>query len=425
MAATELVVILNGSIAGILAQDDQGLTSFRYDENYAGPPLSLSMPLSNRTFRHKAVLPYLFGLLPDDERQRRAIAREYGVRPNNPVALLGHIGLDCPGSVQFCQKGQVDAVLSRAGAYHRLDEASIAQRLRMLREDGDSTWAGKQESWSLGGNQGKFALALCEGSWCECLGSAPTTHIFKNGVAGFKFQALNEYVCMKTAARCGVATAPVSYRLFEDEPALIVERYDRIVTSDGRVMRIHQEDLCQALGVMPAEKYTADGGPTTHDIVRLLSTTDQADYNLRAFTKALFFNYLIGAPDAHAKNYSLLLGIGRDALLSRMYDVASGLAYESLRRHGRLAMSIGGENRWGRVGRDAVARYARLTAAVGTGLTEKSCRAIMVNLAQAIPPRMHAVFDEAQAQGIPHIPELREHLEHHVARNCEETLALL
>lgn len=150
---------------------------------------------------------------------------------------------------------------------------------------------------------------------------------------------------MKSAQRAGIATANVEYRMFEDEPALIVERYDRMKVEDGTIRRLHQEDLCQALGVMPAQKYTADGGPTTRDIQELLINTSHHQLNLYLFTQILFFNAIIGAPDAHAKNYSLLLGNDGAAMMARMYDVASGLAYERMRRRARLAMSVGGENR--------------------------------------------------------------------------------
>lgn len=131
---------------------------------------------------------------------------------------MEHIGLDCPGGVQFYREEDLSAARRRKGSYLPLSDQAIAARLASIRQDGDSSWMGGEESWSLGGNQGKFALGLHDGIWCECQGSARTTHIFKNGVIGFKFQALNEYICMATSKRCGVATSDVEYRLFEDEP---------------------------------------------------------------------------------------------------------------------------------------------------------------------------------------------------------------
>ena len=247
------------------------------------------------------------------------------VRPNNPIELLAHIGRDCPGRVfSFWRQADLEKRTNRTGRYSPLSEHEIAQRLSSIRQDETTSWMGSEESWSLGGNQGKFALGLHDESWCECIGAAATTHIFKNGVVGFKLQALNEYVCMKTAARSGINAAGVEYRFFEDEPALIVSRYDRVLDASGQIARLHQEDFCQALGVMPNRKYTTEGGPTTHDVLRLLCSTRNAHLNLLLFTQMLFYNCLIGAPDAHAKNYSLILGNGRNAVLAPMYDVASG-----------------------------------------------------------------------------------------------------
>ena len=429
MAVIKLNVLICGRAAGVLTQDERGLMSFAYLDEYDGTPLSLSMPVANRTYGQAVVRPYLFGLLPDDERQRRAIAEEYDVRPNNPVALLSHIGLDCPGGVQFCVDQQLEDALARLGHYRQLSEVQIAQKLRAIRDDEDATWMGGEESWSLGGNQGKFALALHDGVWCECLGSAPTTHIFKNGVRGYRLQALDEYVCMRAALACGIPVAQVAYQMFEDEPALVIERYDRAVLAGGAIVRIHQEDVCQALSIMPDQKYTADGGPATADVLGLLASTRRAEANLAAFTRMLFFNYLVGATDAHAKNYSLLLGGKDNALLAPLYDVASGLAYEGLRRKGRLAMAIGGENRFGRVGSGAIRRYVRgrsdrqASSLEVLGLTESWCTDVMAELAQAVPRAVAAVFDEAAAQ--PGADELRGRLEGPIAENCSQTLALL
>ena len=425
MSALVLRVLICGVPAGTLFQDASGRMGFCYDEAYAGIPLSMSMSVSNRTYGQSIVRPYLFGLLPDSEAQRAAIARDFEVRPNNPVTLLSHIGLDCPGGVQFCMPEQTAQAMARSGTYRPLSDHEIAQRLRAIRDDRESSWMGLRESWSLGGNQGKFALALVNNRWCECLGSAPTTHIVKNGVIGFKLEALNEFVCMSTAGRLGIPTAHVSYRQFEDEPALLVERYDRVRTADGRIQRVHQEDLCQALGVMPDKKYASDGGPTTRDVLRLLGTTDHAAANVYSFTRMLFYNYLIGAPDAHAKNYSLLLGAKGAALLAPSYDVASGFAYESVRYHVRSAMTIGGENRFGRVGKGAIRRYAAAAGFDGLGFGSDVCIDLMASLAQSIPPCMGEVFEEAGTQRVKGIDELQDRLLGYVEEHCRTTLAQL
>lgn len=423
MARMELRVLICGKPAGTLWQDEEGVMSFRYDSGYDGAPLSMSIPLSNRVYLQKEIRPFLFGLLPDSDSQRAAIAREYDVRPNNPVAMLSHIGLDCPGGVQFCEPGQEEAALAREGEYRELSEHEIALKLKAIRSDLRASWMGRAESWSLGGNQGKFALALRDGKWCECHGSAPTTHIFKNGVAGFELEALNEFICMKTAELCGVSAARVAYQLFEDEPALIVERFDRLTDEGGVVHRLHQEDLCQALGVMPLQKYTADGGPTTADVLGVLKKTSSNAMNVALFTEMLFFNCLIGAPDAHAKNYSLVINGRGDAMLSRLYDAASGLAYEEMRRHGRMAMPIGGENRYGKIGRGAIERYEAAADFEGLGLQREGCLELMERLANEVPRAMAEAFDlSADISGA---NELRSHLEEAVALNCAGILSRL
>ena len=424
MATRKLTALIHGVPAGTLYQDSAGIIGFRYLPGYDGAPLSLSLPVAAHEYGQADVRPYLLGLLPDNDAVRREAALEFGVSPNNPVAMLTHMGLDCPGAVQFCAPGEEESVRARSGELRPLSDSQIASRLRALRTYASESWLGESEHWSLGGNQGKFALALHNGTWCSCEGSAVTTHIFKNGVIGFKLQALNEFVCMRLAAACGIPTAEVDYRLFEDEPALVVTRYDRAPGPDGMAIRLHQEDFCQALGIPPAQKYTADGGPTTADCVALLAGTSTASLNLTWFTRMLFFNCLIGAPDAHAKNYSLLLGprLG-EALLAPLYDVASGLAYESLRRKGRLAMAIGGENRFGRVGRTAIKTYAAAAHAACMDVTEETCLAIMSRLAEEIPSRLASVFDEHA--DIPGMDKLRSHLERPIIENCEATLRLL
>ena len=429
MRAQALHVLIASVLAGTLHQDERGYVSFVYDDAYQGPPLSLSMPVTNRIYRDAVVRPYLLGLLPDSERQRRAIARQHDVSASNPVALLSCIGLDCPGAVQVCASNLTDHALARTASYRELDEHEIALRLKSIGEEEGLSWMGREERWSLGGNQGKFALALKDGHWCECHGSAPTTHIIKNGISGLKLEALNEFMCLRCAELCGIAAAHVEYLTFEDEPALVVERFDRLAKADGTVARLHQEDLCQALPCPPERKYTADGGPAARDILELLSTTHHAASNLLLFTQQLFFNCLIGAPDAHAKNYSLLLGLGNNALLTPMYDVASGLAYERFRLRGRLAMSIGGENRVGRVGSGAVKRYAGAHEPTLArrleylGVTGEACVDLMADLTQRIPYALEQAF--SQCQNIPGSDELHERLLPAVAANCRGTLALL
>ena len=272
MTAGALDVLIAGKLAGTLSQDGAGSLSFAYERGYRGVALSSSMPLSTRPYRDKVVLPYLWGLLPEDPAARRHVAADAGISPNNPFALLGVIGLDCPGAVQFVPQGSDACRDERLVA---VSGAEIARRLATGRQDG-AGWIADDEHWSLGGQQSKFALRRMDGRWYSCEGSAATTHILKSGVRGLAHQALNEYVCMRLATSLGVPAASVEYLEFEGEggvePAIVIERYDRLVEG-GSVTRLHQEDLCQALGCLPDNKYTMYGGPNCAEALGLLTST--------------------------------------------------------------------------------------------------------------------------------------------------------
>ena len=419
MSKRLLTTIIAGQVAGQVEQHESGQLTFTYEPGYQGAPLSISMPIGNRPYGDKQVRPYLFGLLPDDDRVRRNTGLEYDVSGNNPFALLTHIGLDCPGAVQFCPPGKVAEALARPSSTTPITDAEIAERLRIGRTRSDLAWTMPTEHWSLGGQQSKFALRLVDGAWHSCHGAAATTHIFKCGISHLAYQALNEYVCMKLANDCTIPCAQVEYRLFEDEPAIIVTRYDRFTNTQGEIERFHQEDFCQALGVLPENKYPEYGGPAAIDIIGLLKqTSPYATANLTQFATMLFFNYLIGAPDAHAKNYSLLIAGNGDMRLAPLYDVASILPYRKPHMTYKVAMSIGGENRIGHLTRNAIERFAETA-----GLPAQDCVQLMATLAHMIPERFAAVCD-AEAH-IPGMDELREHWEEPLVKLCEDTLEKL
>ena len=431
MAPHNLDVLIAGKHAGTLIQDESGALSFDYRREYRGVPLSSAMPLSTQTYRDKAVHPYLWGLLPEDQTTRERVAADAGISPNNPFALLGVIGLDCPGAVQFCQHG---ADPSRAEQLVPIDERQIARRLKLGREEG-SSWLAESEHWSLGGQQSKFALRNRAGNWFSCEGAAATTHIFKSGVRGLSHQALNEYVCMRLAAACGIDSAKVEYLEFEGddgefEPAIVVERYDRIHVGSG-IARVHQEDFCQALGCLPQNKYTMYGGPGCIESIKLLrSTGAEARRNVARFLQMLFFNYLIAATDAHAKNYSLILRPNGAHQLAPMYDVASIAPYvdasEWQKKPPKLAMPIGEENRAGHVSAENINKMVERCGLSDMGITTKGCIDLMTLYANMIPEKLESVFKGLEeTSSAKAAAELKEHMLEPIAALCERAKARL
>lgn len=453
----ELLVYIEGINAGSLRQLPSGSLRFSYRRGYSGPPLSLRMPVDGGPYGDGDVRSYLLGLLPDNREQRLAVGEEYGVRRDNPFRLLEHLGLDCPGAVQFCSADRLETLISREDMYIELDDESIGAELRRLRGDFEASWQTAGEHWSLGGAQAKLALAFLNGRWWRCEGSAATTHILKPGIAGSALQALNEALCLRLAARCGVPAVEASYRSFSGEGAIVVKRYDRTMPDgtksqsslplrggmgmDDRfpmVLRRHQEDFCQALGVPPDHKYANEGGPATRDILRALDSQPNATNNKLVFTLELLFNYLVGAPDAHAKNYSILLR-REGPVMAPLYDCASGFPYEpeggrrgrpfgapGTLAYARAAMSIGGENRFFRVGRNAIERYARVA---------RMDPPAVLDLAAQLALRMHdlvdTVIDEvaSDAEGDDAIQraieDLRLRLAEPIRRHAEAVVGML
>ena len=204
---------------------------------------------------------------------------------------------------------------------------------------------------SLAGAQEKTVLLFRNGQWFKPHGTTATTHILKpsigrlsNGI-DLTSSAENEYFCLKVLAALGMDTAKAEVKTFGEKSVLIVERFDRIWTADGRLLRLPQEDCCQALSVPPSRKYQTDGGPGIEQILQLLRGSDESPADQRRFLKANIFFWLLGATDGHAKNFSVFLHPGGRFQLAPFYDVISAQpsvdSKQVLWKHFRLAMSFG------------------------------------------------------------------------------------
>jgi serine/threonine-protein kinase HipA len=344
-----LLVILDDVVAGTLTRLSGGRLRFDYDASYqerSGPtPLSLSMPAQVRSHPDQQINPWLWGLLPDNEQVLRRWGREFHVSASSAFSLLATpIGEDCAGAVRFTPPDERERVLGRTGEVMWLTEDDVASRLRELRED-STAWLGRTFTgqFSLAGAQAKTALLFDGSRWGVPSGPIPTTHILKPAIAGLDDHDLNEHLCLDAARRAGLIAARSTIGRFADETAVVITRYDRIRDAEKRIARVHQEDLCQALGVPPGGKYQNEGGPTPARIARLFrdAMTPQAgEEAVRRFADALIWNWLIAGTDAHAKNYSVLLA-GNQVRLAPLYDIASALPYGTHERKLRLAMKIG------------------------------------------------------------------------------------
>lgn len=325
---------LDGRLAGSLMRGPSDEVEFSYDADYFSDrgttPLSVSMPLVQQHYGPNEVMPWLSNLLPDAVEVRDRWAAKFGETRNDPFTLLRHMGQDAPGSVQVVPWG---AVPSQLGSMSQITKAHVAERIQEIIEDPDH-WVDDsdedQSRFSLGGNQGKFALARLGGQWFEPNGRTASTHIVKPGMVtvqghtNAEVQAV-EFVTMRASRYLGLTTAEVEIEDFNGLPVFVTQRYDRRTDQYGTVTRLHQEDFCQALSFLPSRKYEEEGGPTMADIVAVIddhSSLRWRDRDRLSLARLFAFNLLAAGVDAHAKNHSLILS-GSLIRLAPAYDLIS------------------------------------------------------------------------------------------------------
>lgn len=385
-----LDVHMGGRIVGTVDGSDRRNLRFAYAPAYANDPsstpLSVSMPLRESTYSHATVNPYLWGLLPDNDRVVQRWAREFGCSPGDVTGLLAGVGTDVAGAAQYVELGAIPEHL-RPGDVEWVDDSTVAGFLREVRRDSSAWHPHQQGRWSLAGAQAKIALLHDAASdrWGVPSGATPTSHILKPAIAELADFDINEHLCLAVARNLGLRAVTTSIRMFDDQRVLVVARYDRITGADGAdgaIVRVHQEDLCQALRVHPDRKYESDGGPGAHQLGRIVREVAPADDVVRLHD-ALIYNWLTMSTDGHAKNFSLLLS-GAQVRLAPLYDVASGLPYVHPQK-ARLAQRIGGENRPLRI---HSRHWERL--AVALGIEPAESRARIMSMIDRLPDSFDA-----------------------------------
>jgi serine/threonine-protein kinase HipA len=349
-----LRVFLNNRLVGHLNKATSGAISFGYDETWLSwehtLPISLSLPLREDAYRGEAVIAVFDNLLPDSEALRRRVAEKVGAGSADAYSLLAAIGHDCVGALQFIGPGDHDEADGNITGEPVNDEA-IEKLLKSLAQAPLGLSRDDEFRISVAGAQEKTALLRHEGKWIKPHGTTPTTHIFKtqigelpNGI-DLSNSVENEYYCLKLAAAFDLPVNAANIETFGKTTALSIERFDRRWTKDGRLLRLPQEDCCQALSVPPTRKYQADGGPRLVDVLDLLKGSDTPAQDQLTVLKAQILFWLIGATDGHAKNFSVFLNPGGGYRLTPLYDVLT--AQPSLdsrqieRKQMKLAMSVG------------------------------------------------------------------------------------
>jgi serine/threonine-protein kinase HipA len=400
-AYAPLRVYLNNRGVGTLSREASGPIDFSYHEDWLGwehaLPVSLSLPLRETPYRGEPVAAVFENLLPDSDTLRRHVAEKVGARGIDAYSMLAKIGHDCVGALQFIAgdneapdtTGKLDGEAVDAEGIEKILKGLSQAPLGLNRDDAFRI--------SVAGAQEKTALLWHEGQWIKPHGTTPTTHLIKTqigqlpGGIHLSDSVENEYYCLKLTEAFGLPVNTATIETFGETKALVIERFDRRWTKDGRLLRLPQEDCCQALSVPPTLKYQNEGGPGMVDILIMLKGSDTPTEDQDVFIKAQLIFWLIGATDGHAKNFSVFLSPGGSYRMTPLYDILTAQtalnARQIERKQMKMAMSLG-KSRHYRF--DQIHGRHFVQTAVQSGLSKKRAAAIIEEVAELAPKALDA-----------------------------------
>ena len=389
MMTHELSVWLFARHVGTLSLIE-GRLNFSYDPAWLAQPnavaLSASLPLQTSAFDDQKSRPFFAGLLPEGQ-LRRLIAQQFQISGQNDFALLDSIGGECAGAVTFLTPGQT---LPVPGSVEDVEWLSDEELVAILEElPRRPMLAGKDGlRLSLAGAQDKLPVVFDGHRIGLPRNGTPSSHILKPSIHAVEDSVINEGFCMALAEAMQLKPAKSKVHTVLNHPFLLVERYDRLTdTQQGRA-RLHQEDFCQALGVVPEMKYQSEGGPNLaqcFDLVRRV-TRPSAPHVLRLLD-GVIFNALIGNHDAHAKNFALLYS-GKTPVLAPFYDMLSTSVYPTLTP--KMAMKIGSKYKFSEVQTRHWEQFAE-----SAGLAKAQAKKRILEIARKLPAAARALQQAA------------------------------
>ncbi|MDR2863780.1 MAG: type II toxin-antitoxin system HipA family toxin [Puniceicoccales bacterium] len=329
----------NGILLGTWSLTQRGEHAFQYADAWAASPaarsISLSLPLTpdNAPRIGKQVLFFFDNLLPDNDDIRQRIMAKFGTDSTRPMDLLGAIGRDCAGALQFLSPGEIPGdvkTIRGTPLTPKGVEAEILASLSSSRGIAGMDSDAADFRISIAGAQEKTALLYHDKHWQRPLGSTPTTHILKlplglvgNMRADMRTSVENEWLCLQLFAELGLDVPESRILQFGEQKVLVVKRFDRAFMPEGWIARLPQEDFCQALGISGSQKYEADGGPGMSAILRILEHSSRAQQDKQAFLTACVLFWMLAATDGHGKNFSLFHERGGTYRLTPFYDILS------------------------------------------------------------------------------------------------------
>lgn len=414
--AHEIGVWLFGQPVGMLSLVG-GRLSFAYSHDWLAQAgavaLSQSLPLSPGPFDDLQCRAFFAGLLPEGH-LRRLIAQQCQVSSQNDFALLNAIGGECAGAITFLPLGHSVSAAEGAGV-EWLDETQLITLLDELPRR--PMLAGHDGiRLSLAGAQDKLPVVFDGVRVGLPKGGQPSTHILKPAIAAVEDSVHNEGFCLALARAMGMPTSRAQILQVHERHVLLVARYDRVVSADGRPMRLHQEDFCQALGVVPEMKYQNEGGPDLRACFDLLrKATRPSAPELLRLLDAVVFNALVGNHDAHAKNFSLIYEAGTAPKLAPLYDLLSTAVYDHLTP--KMAMKLGSKYKFSEVQSRHWDQFAQ-----ACGLSRAQTKKRVLRMAQDLPAAARQLQDSGPFAGQAIVSTIAALIEQHSALTVRRLL---
>ena len=399
-----LNVFVNERQVGQLNRESTGAIRFQYDAEWLvwehASPVSISLPLREDQFVGEQVIAVFDNLLPDYGPIRTRVAERVGAKGTDAFSLLSEIGRDCVGALQFLAEDE-EPQTSRDLTGRELNDQAIGKLLDEL--DIAPLGIRRENDFriSVAGAQEKTALLLRDGQWIEPAGTTPTTHIIKpqigrlaNGM-DLSDSVENEHLCLQLLRAFGLRTASTEVLTFNDRKALVIERFDRKWVDAEQLIRLPQEDCCQALSIPSTQKYQNEGGPGIKSIFDVLQGSDEPLKDRHDFFKTQVLFWLMGATDGHAKNFSIALSTQGRFRMTPLYDVLtiqpSLDAGHLTHKEYKLAMSFGKSNQYN-------VELIQRRHLVDTGLACGLSRELIADVLEGIVGTAEAAFQKTVEQ---------------------------
>lgn len=401
MPENHIRVFAGVSPVGSLYCNPEGRMSFTYDIDWlqadGAYPISVSLPLREQAYPPERAHCFFANLLPEGL-VRQTVCREFGISEDNDFGLLSRIGHECAGALWI---GSGEPPDPRTWRYEPVTDDELVSFSRAGGVFSSLVGKGRLRL-SLAGAQDKLPVALSnDGYLLLPMDATPSTHILKFPNRGYSDLGLNEVFTTALARAVGMQTVDTVIRMVGNVPACLVKRYDRIQTGDGSIIRLHQEDMCQAMGLPSTRKYQAEGGPSFRECMELAEHVCPEPVVVREKLLGwLVFGLIIGNGDGHAKNLSLLYNEDGSMSLAPFYDMVCTLRYRNPERS--LALRIGSRSDPGMIG---PCHFDELASECGFGAGW--LRKFVRDLAEGVCDALESVLQKKGLDGLPVSPVQR------------------